>query len=186
MNTALLIIDVQRDYFPGGSMELTGSTEAAGKIAEVLARFRERNECVVHVQHIANYPGATFFLPDTRGVEFHDAVLPKPGETVVRKHFPNSFRDTELNKVLADRGIKHLVVVGMMTHMCVDTTVRAAFDLGYGCSILSDCCATRDLGFMGTAIDASSVQKSFLAALNGTFGKVMSSETYLGGKCQDR
>ena len=182
MNAALLIIDVQRDYFPGGSMELTGSPEAAGRIAAVLARFRERNERVVHVQHIAARPGATFFLPGPAGVEFHEDVLPRPDETIVRQHYPNAFRDTELNAILAEGGIDHLVVVGMMTHMCVDTTVRAAFDLGYGCTILSDCCATRSLGLKDMTIGASSVQNSFLAALDGTFGRVMSSETYLGGE----
>jgi nicotinamidase-related amidase len=185
MKTALLIIDVQKDYFPGGAMELSGSLEAAARIVKVLARFRDRKEPVVHVQHIAVRPGSTFFIPGTSGVDIHESVLPGPGEPLVRKHFPNAFRDTELNAILAEGGIDHLVVVGMMTHMCVDTTDRAAFDLGYGCTILSDCCATRSLGLKDMTIGASSVQNSFLAALDGTFGRVMSSEAYLGGKNQD-
>lgn len=96
MSTALLIIDIQNDYFPGGAMELAGADAAAAQAAKLLAAFRERGWPIVHMQHVSARPGATFFLPGTPGVEIHAAVRPRPGETLLRKHFPNSFRETPL------------------------------------------------------------------------------------------
>jgi len=172
MHTALLLIDIQNDYFPGGAMELVGSAEAGQRAATLLAAFRRKQWPVVHVQHLSTRPGATFFLPDTPGVAIHDCVAPRPGETVVRKHFPNCFRETTLLEHLRGRQIGSLVIAGMMTHMCVDTSVRAAFDLGFGCQLAHDACATRALTFGGVAVAAADVQAAFLAALNGLFARV--------------
>ena len=157
MPTALLLIDIQNDYFPGGAMELAGSGEAGERAAALLAAFRGKGLPVIHVQHVSTRPGATFFLPDTRGVEIRDCVAPRPDETVVRKHFPNSFRDTPLLDHLRSRGITGLAIGGMMTHMCVDTTVRAAFDLGFAIQLAHDACATKALAFGGRTV-ASSVK----------------------------
>src|SRR5512139_1958410 len=102
MTTALLIVDIQNDYFPGGAMEVAGAEAAAAQAARLLAAFRERGRPVVHMQHVSTRQGATFFLPDTPGVQIHGSVRPGPGETVFRKHFPNSFRDTPLLEHLRD------------------------------------------------------------------------------------
>jgi nicotinamidase-related amidase len=174
MPTALLLIDIQNDYFPGGAMELEASREAGERAATLLAAFRGKGLPVIHVQHVSTRPGATFFLPDTAGVQIHDCVAPLAGETVVRKHFPNSFRDTALLDELRSRGITRLVIAGMMTHMCVDTTVRAAFDLGFECRLAHDACATRALSFAGSTVAAADVQKAFIASLNGLFARVQS------------
>lgn len=179
MKTALLIIDVQRDYFPKGKMELTGSLEASLKIRALLEHFRKTGKPVVHVQHISIRPGATFFLPETPGIEFHENVTPKQGEKIFVKYFPNSFRETGLGDYLKENQISKLVITGMMTHMCVDTTVRAAFDFGYECLVAGDCCATRTLSYKDKKIEADSVQNSFLAALNGVFAKVLTKEEVL-------
>ena len=180
MPAALLLIDIQNDYFPGGAMELAGSEAAGGRAAELLAAFRGRGLPVVHVQHLSTRPGATFFLPDTRGVEIHDCVAPLAGETIVRKHFPNSFRDTALLDHLRGGNITDLVIAGMMTHMCVDTTVRAAFDLGFGCRLAHDACATRALSFGGATVAAADVQAAFMASLGGLFAKVQSAGQIAG------
>jgi nicotinamidase-related amidase len=172
MSTALLLIDLQNDYFPGGAMELIGSTEAGTRASELLAAFRGRALPVIHVQHVSTRPGATFFLPGTRGVEFHGCVAPLAGETVIRKHFPSCFRDTPLLDHLRQRKIERLAIAGMMTHMCVDTTVRAAFDLGFSCRLAHDACATRALTFGGRTIAAEDVHAAFIAALNGLFAQV--------------
>jgi len=181
MSTALLLIDIQNDYFPGGAMELAGSVEAGQRAAALLAAFRGKGLPVIHVQHFSTRPGATFFLPDTRGVEIHDSVAPLAGETVVRKHFPNSFRETELLDQLRRRGVGELVVAGMMTHMCVDTTVRAAFDLGFGSQLAHDACATRALAFGGATVAAADVHNAFLASLNGLFARVRSAAEICAG-----
>jgi len=172
MRTALLLIDIQNDYFPGGAMELSGSVEAGRRAAALLAAFRGRGLPVIHVQHLSTRPGATFFLPGTPGVEIHDGVAPLAGETVVRKHFPNSFRETVLLDQLRGGGIAGLVIAGMMTHMCVDTTVRAAFDLGFASQLAHDGCATRSLAFGGTTVAAADVQSAFMASLSGLFARV--------------
>jgi len=173
MTTALLIVDIQNDYFPGGAMEVVGAVAAATQAAALLQDFRLRTRPVIHMQHIAIRPGATFFLPNTPGAGIHESVRPGPGETVIQKHFPNSFRETPLLEHLRAGGITQLVIAGMMTHMCIDTTTRAAADLGFTCFLAQDACATRALSFNGVQVAAESVQTAYLAALNGLFAKVM-------------
>jgi nicotinamidase-related amidase len=180
-DTALLLIDLQNDYFPGGSMELVGSEAAVQQAARLLQAFRQKGLPVFHVQHISKRPGATFFLPGTKGAEIHDAVKPQAGESVTVKHFPNSFRETNLQETLRGAGITKLVVAGMMTHMCVDTSVRAAADMGFACSLAEDACATKDLAFNGAKVDSQSVQLSYLAGLNGAFASVQPAEKLCAG-----
>ena len=176
MGTALVLIDLQNDYFPGGAMELVGPDGAVANAARLLEAYRGSGAPVVHVQHIARRPGATFFLPGTPGAEIHPAVRPADGETLVVKHFPNAFRETTLLDALRAAGATRIVFAGMMTHMCVDTTVRAAADLGYACELAHDACATRDLAFGGRTVDAASVHTAYLAGLNGAFANVRSTQ----------
>jgi nicotinamidase-related amidase len=168
----LLLIDLQNDYFPGGRAELAAPEAAVEQAAGLLAAFRAQALPVIHVQHVSIRPGATFFLPDTDGVRIHERVAPAPGEIVIEKHFPNAFRETTLREILDGYGSRELVVAGMMTHLCVDSTLRAAFDLGYTCTLAHDACATKDLRFGETVIPAGQVQASFLAAL-GMFARIV-------------
>ncbi|HEX5769152.1 MAG TPA: isochorismatase family protein, partial [Burkholderiales bacterium] len=118
-------------------------------------------------------PGATFFIPGTRGAEIHALVRPTGEETVVEKNYPNSFRATALQQLLEGQGVKHLAVAGMMTHMCVDASVRHAADLGYKITLLGDACATRAQSYGGEKVPAKQVHAAFLAALNGFYAKVI-------------
>jgi nicotinamidase-related amidase len=172
-DTALLIIDLQNDYFPRGAMELEGAEAACKRAAEALAAFRAKGLPVFHVQHLSVRPGATFFLPGTKGAEIHGGVRPAASEAVVQKNFPNSFRNTDLQQRLEAAGVKHLVVAGMMTSMCVDATVRQAADLGYRVTLMADACATRTLSYGGESVPAKQVHAAFLAALNGLYAKVL-------------
>lgn len=174
MKKALLIIDIQNDYFPGGAMENVGATQAGNHAKELLTVFRQKSLPVIHIQHIVARPGATFFLPGTKGADIHESVLPLPGEPVFQKNFPNAFRKTPLLEYLQGNKIESLVIAGMMTHMCIDTSTRAATDLGFSCLLAHDACATRALSFGGTTVPAESVHTTFLAALNGLFAKVQS------------
>jgi nicotinamidase-related amidase len=171
-STALLIIDIQNDYFPGGAMELVGASEAAAQAGKLLAAFRAKSMPVIHIQHLSIRPGATFFLPNTKGAEIHDSVSPAAGEIIFQKNFPNAFRQTPLLEHLRGAGVTNLVIAGMMTHMCVDTSTRAAADHGFTCSLAQDACATRALSFNGVQVAAENVQAAYLAALNGAFAKV--------------
>lgn len=172
MPDVLVIIDIQKDYFPGGRMELNGAEAAAAVAAGVLARFRAAQLPVLHVRHENLRPGATFFLPGTEGAEIHPSNAPLPGEPVLLKHFPNAFRDTTLLTTLRGLGAASLTICGMMTHMCVDTSVRAAFDLGFSVRLVADACATRELAFAGRSVAAADVQTAYLAALAAVFAQV--------------
>ena len=170
---ALLIIDIQNDYFPSGKMELEGADAAAANASKALVRFRNDGAPIFHVRHLSTRPGATFFLPGTSGAEIHASVRPQGGERVIEKNFPNSFRATELERALKEAGVKELVVAGMMTHMCVDASVRQAADLGYKMTLLGDACASRAQTFGGETVAARQVHAAFLAALNGFYAKVI-------------
>jgi nicotinamidase-related amidase len=174
--TALVIIDIQNDYFPGGKMELEGADAAAAKAGKVLDQFRRGGVAVFHVRHLSVRPGSTFFIPGTAGADIHAAVQPRTGEPVIEKNFPNSFRNTDLKEKLDALGVKNLVVAGMMTHMCVDASVRQAADLGYKVTLVADACATRAQSFGGESVPARQVHAAFLASLNGFYAKVINSD----------
>jgi nicotinamidase-related amidase len=173
MTTALLIIDIQNDYFPGGAMECVGANAACAQAAKLLSAFRDQRRPVIHVQHLSLRPGATFFLPGTPGAEIHAGVRPVGDEPVFKKHFPNAFRETALLEHLRLSRISGLVIAGMMTHMCVDASVRHAADLGYKVTLLGDACATRAQSYGGEKVPARQVHAAFLAALNGFYAKVV-------------
>ncbi|OIO04022.1 MAG: cysteine hydrolase [Desulfovibrionaceae bacterium CG1_02_65_16] len=173
MYDALIILDIQNDYFPGGSMELAGAEAAGRAAAGMLTRFRQAGRPVVHIRHESVRAGATFFLPGTPGAEIHHLVTPQPGEAVLTKRFPNAFRDTGLRDLLRGLGAERLAMCGMMTHMCVDASVRAAFDLDYACGLAADACATRDLEYAGRVVAAADVQAAYLAALGAVFATVV-------------
>jgi nicotinamidase-related amidase len=181
MAKALLLIDIQNDYFPGGAMELVGSPQAGIQAGKLLAAFRQKSLLLIHIQHISARPGATFFLPDTAGVQIHESVAPIAGETVFQKTFPNSFRETPLLEHLRKLEVTQLVIAGMMTQMCIDTSTRAAADLGFQCLLAHDACATKALSFGGATVSAGNVQTAFLAALNGLFARVLSVEEICAG-----
>jgi nicotinamidase-related amidase len=173
MKKALMIVDMQNDYFPGGKMELAGIEAAATNARRALEMCRAKNLPIFHIQHLSNREGATFFLPGTDGAEIHKNIAPERGEHLIQKHFPNSFRDTSLNDQLKKLNIGELIICGAMTHMCIDTTVRAAFDLGFRCLVISDACATKNMEFEGVTIEAQQVQAAFMAALSSPFAQVI-------------
>jgi nicotinamidase-related amidase len=175
MNTALLLIDIQKDYFSGGKYPLVDPLPAAQKAYMLLQCFREHGGHHVHIQHISTEPSAAFFIRGDSGSDIHDAVAHFEGEPIVYKHFPNAFRETNLLEILQGWGTERLIITGMMTHMCVDATARAAADLGFKTIIAEDACATRDLTFGGTTIPADHVHKAFLAALK-SYGQVMKAD----------
>lgn len=174
MDICLLLVDLQNDYFPGGNMELVGIEEAAENAQILLNDFRKAKLPVIHIQHVSAHPGATFFLPETDGARINQRVTPRGDEIVVVKNFPNSFRGTSLLEILKKQKIDNLVICGAMSHMCIDATTRAAFDLGFTCTVADDACATKDLSFKSNTIKASDVHGSFMAALSSPYAKVIS------------
>jgi nicotinamidase-related amidase len=173
---ALILVDIQYDYFPGGKMTLDGIDAASVNASRLLGRFRKKRMPVFHVRHLAVHPGATFFLPDTPGSEIHASVSPVADETVIVKHFPNSFRETSLLDRLQKAGVASVAVCGAMSHMCIDATVRAASDLGFKCLVAHDACATRALTFGRETAPAAQVHAAFMAALSAAYAQVLSTE----------
>lgn len=182
MTTALILIDIQNDYFNNGKMTLVGPDIASENAKLLLERFRTDSLLIIHIQHIATSPTATFFLPNTTGVEIHENVRSLGQEKIIIKHYPNSFRETELLDYLKSKNITNLVICGMMTHMCIDATVRAAKDFGFNIVLIGDACATRDLEINGQIVRSEEVQKSFLAALNYSYATVKTTKQYLDNK----
>jgi nicotinamidase-related amidase len=179
MKTALLLIDIQNDYFLGGNMELVGMEESSRKASELLDLFRNNDLPSFHIQHVSLGKGAGFFLPDTKGAEIHESVKPLPSDLIIQKNFPNSFRDTDLMERLKSAQVNALVICGAMSHMCIDATTRAAADHGFKCTVIHDACATRDLQFEDTLVPARQVHASFMSALGFAYAKVVSLQTFL-------
>ncbi len=178
-HTALLIIDLQNDYFSEGKWPLSGPEAAAEQAAKLLAAFRNNGFPIVHVRHEFLTADAPFFSEGSEGARIHHLVTPLENETVILKHKPNSFRDTELQEVLKKLKVDNLIVVGAMSHMCIDAGVRAAVDLGFEVSVAHDACATRDLEFNGTTVPADHVHAAFMAALSSSYANVDSTEKLL-------
>lgn len=166
-STALIIIDIQNFYFPGGDAPLVDPEKAAEKAKDLLTYFRKNEAIVVYVKH--NYePGG----------DIYKLLKPLPGEKIFIKNDVNAFLNTGLNDYLRDNHIKNLVLCGMQTHMCLEGATRAAHDLGYKCTVVEDACATRDLTYSGVTINARDVHYSTLATLK-SYGTVTNLETFL-------
>ena len=179
MKKALILIDIQNDYFPGGLFELNQPDAAAENAKNALAYFRKKALPIFHVQHINTVADAPFFIANTEGVDIHALVAPLPGEPIVVKNTPDSFFNTDLLMLLKELGIEQLVICGMMSHMCVDTTVRSAKMLGFEIELLSDACTTRDLLWENAPIPTDLVHAAFMAALQNTFADVKRTETFI-------
>jgi len=179
MKSALVLVDIQKDYFAGGKNELFLPEEAAQNAKLLLEYFRQNNMDIFHIQHIRTDGNNGFFQPDTEGAEIHPWVFPISGEPVLVKHTPDSFLDTGLEQELRVRQIELLVVCGMMSHMCIDTTVRAAKRLSFTVLLAEDACTTKELVWREKHIPADVVHQTMMAALNGTFAQVEKTETIL-------
>ncbi len=166
--TALVVIDVQEFYFPGGALPLVQPEAAAANAGRLLERFRKDGNLVVHVGHEAS-----------AGRAFASAVTPRPDETVLYKREVNAFRDTPLLQTLRDRGIARVVLCGMQTHMCLEAAARAAADYGFAVVVVGDACATRDLTYGDTTVPAAEVHAATLATLDRVYGRVTDTASFL-------
>ena len=172
MKEALIVIDVQNDYFPGGTNELYEPYKAEEHIRRLIEESRAVGRPVIYIRHF-NEPGDTFFLEGTWGSEISERIAPLPGDKVIVKRYPNSFLETDLDEHLKALSVDTLIVCGMMTHMCVDTTVRAAMDHGYSVKLAANACTTMDLQIGGETIPAPVVHKAFIAAMDGVFAEII-------------
>jgi len=170
IKTALLVIDIQDFYFPGGRMELVNPQDAANNAALLLAYFRGKGMPVIYIKHESKTQ-----------MDIQTTVKPIEGEKIFTKKEVNSFNGTGLNDYLKSIGVTNLVICGMQTNMCVQGAVRAGYDLGYSITLIHDACAARDLKWGDEVIPAKMVHLSTLVTLK-SYGKVESTSEFLAGK----
>ena len=175
-NRASLVVDLQNEYWPSGNFSLHGIEAAAANAARVMDDARAKGDLVVNIRH--EMPDGPIFVPGSAGAEINDAVRPATGEPVITKNFPNSFRDTGLSNLLKEKGVEEVVVVGAMSHMCIDATTRAASDFGYKTTVVQDACATRDLEHEGITVPAASVQAAMMSALGFAYATITDTDAY--------
>ena len=166
--TALIIIDIQYFYFPGGSVPLFEPEKASKKASQVLNEFRNKDMLVIHVKHNAK-----------SGADIYPDVVPVEGEKVISKNEANSFNGTDLLSFLKENKIKNLIFVGMQTHMCVEAATRAGYDLGFKCLVVEDACATRDLKYGDKIVPAEEVHFSTLSSLSGYYARITTTDEIL-------
>ena len=176
---ALIIIDLQNDYFEGGKFTLANIAAAAANAARLLDAARAQGDLVVHVRHEFPMADAPFFAPGSPGAAINGAVLPRDGETVLLKNAVNAFLGTGLKDVLDRNGITDVTVAGAMSHMCIDAAVRAAADYGYRTTVIHDAVATRDVAFEGITVPAAHVHAAAMAALGFAYATLLSTDAYL-------
>lgn len=181
--TAVVTIDIQMDYFWGGRFPLWRAHSALRKTRKLLDWARSQGVSVIHVQHFGLRPDAKFLRDQTEGTALHPGLAIQEDEVIVSKHFPNSFRDTNLELQLRNRGIDTVIWAGMITWMCVDTTVRSAFDLGFKNILIKDATAAgwmfRKAGWMPIIITPWRSQSAFLAAIGFVHARVLGLSQFL-------
>lgn len=176
---ALVVVDLQNDYFPGGRWTLSGIDAAADNAGRLLAAARAAGEPVVHIRHEFLSEEAPFFTPGSAGARIHPKAANHADEPVILKHFVNSFRDTELKQTLDSAGVTEIVLCGAMSHMCIDAATRAAADFDYQVTVIHDACASRDLEFNGVRVPAAHVHAAFMAALGFAYARLSSTDEFL-------
>lgn len=176
---AIIVVDLQNEYLATGKLPLVGIDAATANAVRVIADARAKGVPVLHVRHESASSDAPIFVPGSDGVRIMAAVAPIGDEPVIVKNHVNSFRDTDLKQQLEARGIEDVVVLGAMSHMCVDAVVRASADMGYAVTVLHDACATRDLEFNGVVAPAAQVHAAMMASFEFGYARVVATDSYL-------
>lgn len=170
---ALILVDIQNDYFTGGLWPVDEMDRVANSARQVLQAARADGALIVHVYHEAASDKAPFFRPGTAGAEIHQSVAPTADEMVILKHRPNSFVGTDLHDRLQAAGVTSVTIVGAMTQMCIDATARAARDLGYDVTLVAEACGAKTQSFGAGIVPAEQVQAAFLGALEMSYANVV-------------
>ncbi|GAA5800286.1 Isochorismatase-like protein [Helicostylum pulchrum] len=172
---ALIVVDVQNDYFPDGKLPTWNPVETAEACAKLIQKFRQEGKEVVFVKHVMKDSQAksyNFLIKGTDGAEIHDSVKPLPTEKIVTKHEVSGFVGTDLKEYLTSKGVKKLVVVGMMIHNCVNATVYSGVAEGFPCIVVEEAVNTMDQPYDGELVKAQDIKKAFLTGIQFGFSTV--------------
>ncbi|MGJ8615425.1 MAG: cysteine hydrolase family protein [Sulfitobacter sp.] len=172
-NRALILVDIQNDYFADGLWPVDEMDRVAQTATTILSSARQAGDLVIHIRHEATSDAAPFFRPGTPGADIHPSVAPTTDEAIILKHRPNSFYQTDLHAHLQSAGVRELTVIGAMTQMCIDATARAARDLGYDVTLVADACGAKAMTFGDISLTAEQVQTAFLAPLAMSYATVI-------------
>jgi nicotinamidase-related amidase len=142
-NSALLVIDIQNDYFPDGLNEMYGSEKVAGKAKNIIEKFKKNNLEVIYVQHIASNSDAKYFKPDTNGINFYHLIKPESNEKIIIKNKLSSFQDTTLLDHIKTKKIQNLFIIGMQTNLCVTKAVEESLANGINVIVIEDICTAK-------------------------------------------
>lgn len=178
-NNALIVVDIQNDYFPGGKWLLADVEAAASNAARIIAAARHKGDRVIHIRHETPSADAPFFVPGSAGAQLHPKAAALPDEEVILKHFMNPYRETHLLALLRSHNIDSVTIIGNMSHMCIDAVTRASDDFGFKATVIHDACATHDLEFNGVTVPSVQVHAAFMAALRFGYAKVVSTDEFL-------
>lgn len=170
-NAALIMVDCQNTYRQG-IMQLTNVEPAIIEAQKLLHLARDLKIPIIHIQHDAG-TGTPYDVNAEVG-RISQEVAPINGECVITKNYPNAFIATPLEAQLKALNIKNVVIAGFMTHMCINSTARGAFNLGFNPLVVASTCASRSLtGANGKVIDAQTMHDSALAAIRDLFAVVV-------------
>lgn len=179
MKRGLVVVDLQNEYLPTGKLPLTDIEAAVAQAVRVIHHARDKGVPVFHVRHESDQAGASIFVKGSDGAHIHPDVAPLGQEPVIVKKHINAFRETDLKQQLDAFDIQEIVVIGAMSHMCIDAVVRAATDMGYPVTVLHDACATLDLNFRGVNVPAAQAHAAIMAAIEFGYGTVKTVDEYL-------
>ena len=170
-DSALIMVDCQNTY-RHGIMQLTNVEAAIKEAQKLLQMARDLKVPIIHIQHDAGV-GSPYDVTAEIG-QISTEVAPKNGENVITKNYPNAFIATPLEAQLKALGIENVVLAGFMTHMCINSTARGAFNLGFKPTVVASACATRSLvGANGKIVDAQTMHEAALAAVRDLFAVVV-------------
>ena len=180
-NCAIVMIDFQNEYVDGAMPLGNAGSKATANARLLLDRARKEAIPIFHIVHHGQ-DNDKIFDPLSSKVEIIDSLQPLDDEKTIIKMHPNAFYDTELQTLITSVGKQQIIFAGFMSHMCVSSSVRAAFDLGFESFVCHDACATRDLPSMtGKVITASTVHDSAMAALQDTFAALVATDKLING-----
>ncbi|UVL43851.1 MULTISPECIES: cysteine hydrolase family protein [Pseudomonas] len=178
MKRGLVVVDLQNEYLPTGKLPLTGIDAAVENAIRVISHARDTGVPVFHIRH-ESAEDAPIFAKGSTGAETQPDVVPQGNEPVIIKKHINAFRETNLKQQLEAADVNEIVVIGAMSHMCIDAVVRAAADMGYPVTVLHDACATLDLTFRGVSVPATQAHAAIMAAFEFGYATVQSVDEYL-------
>ncbi|MBH0005480.1 cysteine hydrolase family protein [Psychrobacter sp. SWN149] len=180
-NAALVLIDYQNEYVDGAMPLGQAGAIAISSARLLLDKARQQDIPIFHITHHGAENG-NVFDPLSSKVEIVETLQPHDGEMVIAKKYPNAFHDTKLQEMLSAASKQQIIFAGFMSHMCVSSSVRAAFDLGFDSFVCHDACATRDLpSAKKETISAEVMHNTAMAALQDRFAALMTTDDLVNG-----